>query len=39
MALIAFYGGLVIGVAAGVVLMGLFSMIRAEESAQELDRH
>jgi hypothetical protein len=39
MALLAFYGGLVIGVAAGVVLMGLFSMIRAEESAQELDRH
>jgi hypothetical protein len=39
MALLAFYGGLVIGVATGVVLMGLFSMIRAEESAQELDRH
>jgi hypothetical protein len=39
MALLAFYGGLMIGVATGIVIMGLFSMARAEESAQELDRH
>jgi hypothetical protein len=39
MALLAFYGGLMIGVATGIVIMGLYSMIRAEESAQELDRH
>ena len=39
MAILAFYGGLMIGVATGIVIMGLYSMIRAEESAQELDRH
>lgn len=39
MALLAFYGGLMIGVVAGMVIISLFSMTRAEESAQELDRH
>lgn len=39
MALLAFYGGLMIGALAGMVVAGLFSMTRAEESAQELDRH
>jgi len=38
MALLAFYGGLMIGVATGMVIMGLFSMIRAGESVQEVDR-
>ena len=34
MALLAFYGGLMVGVLTGMVITALFFMIRTEESAQ-----
>jgi len=36
MALLAFYGGLLIGVVAGMVAMGLISMIRLGKEVHEL---
>ncbi|GEM_PF-4114537 len=37
MALLAFYGGLLIGVVAGMVAMGLVSMIRFGKEVNELE--
>ena len=37
MALLAFYGGLLIGVVAGMVAMGLLSMIRLGKKVPELE--
>lgn len=38
MAMLAFYAGLLIGVVAGMVLMALISMFRAEEEPQEVEQ-
>ncbi len=37
MALLAFYAGLLIGVALGMVIMALISMIREEEKSPEVN--